>query len=139
MHTKQKIRNVIAGLFLLLGITVFTTPVLNVYAAGCGGVTTSIINCPDQDGSDKNGNGKIDVEETGVWGILLVAINILSVGVGVLALGGIVYGAVLYTSAGGSQEQVKKATTIFTNVVIGVLAFAAMWALLNFLVPGGVF
>jgi hypothetical protein len=50
-----------------------------------------------------------------------------------------VYGAVLYTSAGGNQEQVKKARTIFTNVAIGIIAFAAMWSLLNWLVPGGVF
>jgi hypothetical protein len=63
----------------------------------------------------------------------------LTAGVGVLALAGIVYGAVLYTSAGGSPEQIKKARTIFVNVVVGVVAFAAMWGLLNFLIPGGVF
>jgi len=49
-----------------------------------------------------------------------------------------VYGSILYTSAGGNPEQVKKARTIFTNVVIGVVAFAGMWALLNFIIPGGV-
>ena len=63
----------------------------------------------------------------------------MTAGVGVLALAGIVYGAVLYTSAGGSPEQIKKARTIFTNVVIGVLAFAGMYTLLQFIVPGGVF
>jgi len=137
MRIKQTIRNVMAGFFLLLGLIVLTTP--NNVSADCGGISTSIINCPDQDGTDKNGNGSLDVEETGVWGILLLIVNILTAGVGVLALAGIVYGSVLYTSAGGNQEQVKKAMGIFTNVVIGVLAFAAMWALLNFLIPGGVF
>jgi hypothetical protein len=63
----------------------------------------------------------------------------MAAGVGVLALAGIVYGSVLYTSAGGNQEQVKKAMGIFTNVVIGIVAYAGMWTLLNFLVPGGVF
>ena len=68
-----------------------------------------------------------------------MAINILTAGVGVLALAGIVYGAILYTSAGGKPEQIKKATTVFTNVVIGIICFAAMWAFLNFIIPGGVF
>ena len=71
--------------------------------------------------------------------ILIIVINILVAGVGVVALAGILYGAILYTTAGGSSEQVKKAMGIFQNVVIGVVAFAGMWVLLNFLVPGGVF
>jgi hypothetical protein len=69
----------------------------------------------------------------------LLAINILTAGVGVAAVGGIVYGAVLYTSAGGSQEQVKKAVGIITNVVIGVVAYALMFSVLNFIIPGGLF
>ena len=124
--------------FLFMGIVFTLLPIANVQASCepakqkcCGNVATSIIQC-DQDGGDK-------IEETGVWGILIIAINILIAGVGVLALAGIIYGSVLYTSAGGSAEQVKKAMGIFTNVVIGVLAFAAMWVLLNFLVPGGAF
>lgn len=98
----------------------------------CGGVETAIISCTDQKGGG-------ELEDSGLWGILLIVVNIMTAGVGVLALAGIVYGAVLYTSAGGSPEQVKKAYTIFTNVVIGVVAFGGMYALLNFLVPGGVF
>ncbi len=77
------------------------------------------------------------VESSGVWGLLLMIINILTAGVGVLAVGGIVYGAILYTSAGGSPEGIKKARGIITNVVIGVLAYALMFALLNFIIPGG--
>lgn len=98
----------------------------------CGGVATSIIGCT-QTGS------KSDVQQTGLWGVLLIAINILSAGVGVLAVAGIVYGAIMYTSAGGSAEQTKKAIGIITNVVIGVVAYALMYAVLNFLVPGGLF
>ena len=78
-------------------------------------------------------------ESTGVFGILVLAINILTAGVGVAAIGGIVYGSILYTSAGGSPEQVKKAMGIITNVVIGVIAYALMFSLLNFIIPGGLF
>lgn len=98
----------------------------------CGGVDTSILSC------NQTGQGD-EVKDSGLWGILLLVINILTAGVGVLAVAGVVYGAVLYTSAGGSQEQIKKAITIFTNVAIGLVAFAGMWVLLNFIIPGGVF
>lgn len=99
---------------------------------GCGGVKTAIIKC-DQD------NEGSDVEDNGIWGLLLIALNIMTAGVGVLAVGGIVYGAILYTTAEDKADQIKKATDIITNVVIGLVAFALMWAGLNFLVPGGVF
>lgn len=139
MSIKQTIRNVTAGFVLLFGLTFFAvqtpafaacTPDANHQC--CGGVETSIVSCKQ----DNSGN---DYTNTGLWGILLIAINILTAGVGVVALAGIVYGALLYTSAGGNQEQVKRAIGIFTNVVIGIIAFAGMWALLNFLIPGGVF
>ncbi len=129
MKIKQTMRNLVLGGLLLIPV-IAVVPATSTFA-DCGGVTTAIINC-DQ-------GGGTNVEDTGVWGLLLLAVNILTAGVGVLALGGLVYGAVLYTSAGGNPEQVKKARTIFTNVVIGVVAFGGMYALLNFLVPGGVF
>ena len=121
---------------MLLGMTLFLTPI-SVYATekgnnGCE-TDTAIIDCSNVDVTQDG------VENTGLWSILITIINILTAGVGVVALGGIVYGSVLYTSAGGNQEQVKKAMGIFTNVVIGIIAFAGMWALLNFLIPGGVF
>ena len=131
MKTKQTIRNVILGAMLLVPVVSLISVTNSFAQQSCGGVQTAIISC-SQGGGDQ-------VENTGLWGILLIAVNILTAGVGVLALAGIVYGAVLYTSAGGNPEQVKKARTIFTNVVIGVVAFAGMFTLLNFIVPGGVF
>lgn len=134
----------------------------NIAVAGescCGGVVTSIISC-DQAG---NGSGKCpdgiiytaaeiksgsrcsdgsipDVtSNSGIWGILLLVINILTAGIGIVAVGGIIYGSVLYASAGGSPEQVKKAKTIIINIVIGLLAFALMYSFLNFIIPGGLF
>ena len=125
-----------AGFLLLVGMIGVLSPI-SVLAAekdpvsGCE-TPTAIIKC---DNVDVAGDG---YKNTGLWSIILTVINILSVGVGVIALGGIVYGSILYTSAGGNQEQVKKAINTFTNVAIGVIAFAGMWTLLNFLVPGGV-
>lgn len=133
MKVKQKIYTIFTAVFLLAGFLVLSTTPAN--AAGNNGceTDTAIIKCENVD-VDKDG-----VENTGLWSLLLLTINILTAGVGVLALAGLVYGGVIYTSAGGSPEQVKKARVIFTNVVIGVIAFGGMYALLNFIVPGGVF
>ena len=131
MNIKQTIRNLVLGGLLLIpfGAVVIAQPTFA--ETTCGGVKTAIIHCDQQGGAT--------VQDTGIWGILILTINILSAGVGVLALVGFIYGGILYITSGGSPEQVKKARTVFTNVVIGVIAFGAMFTLLNFLVPGGVF
>ena len=141
MKIKQILRNIFIGAFIVMGIVVSATSSLTASAECvpsdttkcCGGVETSIIGCTQAGGDNA------PVEETGIWGILLIGINILTAGVGLAAVGGVIYGAILYTSAGGSPEQVKKATEIITNVVIGVVAYALMYGGLNFIIPGGVF
>ena len=131
MSKKQTLRTILAGL-LVVPVFAFAVATPAIAQNKCGGVDTSIISC------EQSGDGK-NIEDSGLCGILLMAVNILTAGVGVLALAGIVYGSVLYTSAGGNPEQIKKAKGIFMNVAIGVIAFAGMFALLNFLVPGGIF
>lgn len=137
MNIKQTMRNLVLGGLLLVPVA-FASAVISpvdTYAAGNNGceTDTAIIKC-DNVNVDDDG-----LANTGLWSILLLVVNIMTVGVGVLALAGFVYGGILYTSAGGSAEQVKKAKTVFTNVVIGIIAFGGMYALLNFIVPGGVF
>jgi hypothetical protein len=110
-----------------------TTPIKDpVTGTDCGGVQTAIIKC-DQNNQDDS------LSNNGIWGLLLIAINIMTAGVGVLAVAGIVYGAVLYSTAEDKADQVNKAVDIIRNVIIGLIAFALMWAGLNFIVPGGVF
>lgn len=134
MKIKQTVKSFLLGLIIMAGLFVVLAPV-SVLAVGNNGceTDTAIIKC---DNVDVDAEG---VENTGAWSLLLTVINILTAGVGVVALGGIVYGAILYISAGGSSDQVKKAIGVFTNVAIGVVAYAAMFALLNFLIPGGLF
>jgi hypothetical protein len=63
----------------------------------------------------------------------------MTAGVGVLAVLGVVWAAVLYTTADDRADQVKKAKDMIWNVVFGLIAFGLMYALLNFLIPGGIF
>jgi hypothetical protein len=98
-----------------------------------------VFNTAMTNGKCSDGSAPNPVDSNGVWGILKLAINIMTTGVGILAVGGIVYGSILYTSAGGSSEQTKKAMGIITNVVIGLVAYMLMYAITNFLIPGGLF
>lgn len=98
----------------------------------CGGVKTSII------GGDLCGDSSAGESGT-VYKLLIGALNILTAGIGIAAVGGIAYGALLYTTAESKPDQTKKAIGIITNVVIGLVAYALMYVLLNFLIPGGVF
>lgn len=136
------IKQTILAVALFIGVGAFlVSPVVSAAKCGnvelktgqscCGGAVTSVISC--------NELGGADVKDSGVWSLLLLTINILTAGIGVAAVGGILYGSIMYASAGGSAEQVKKAKGIIANVVIGIVAYALMYAFLNFLIPGGLF
>lgn len=142
MKLKQTIKILVAGFIFVVGVLAFATVSTSVSAAAdlcdpatqscCGGVPTSIIKC------EQSGTGS-DIRDTGIWGILLLAINILTAGIGVAAVAGIVYASILYSSSAGEPDKIKKAMTIIGDIVIGVVAYALMYAALNFLVPGGLF
>lgn len=128
----MKIKQTLILLALFIGFTglLVTTPA---FAEDCGDFSTSVLPC--NNGSSSSGK----IEDTGLWGLLMMVINIMSIGVGVLAVGGIVYASIMYTSAGGNPEKSKKARLMITNVIVGLILYALMFALLNFLVPGGLF
>lgn len=127
MNKKQKI---ITAVLVAGGMIALLPPYA--VAAECGGAETSIINC------SQTSEGT-DARNSGIWGVLLIGLNILTAGVGIAAVGGIVYGSILYTTAADSTEQTKKAIEIIRNVVIGLVAYGLMYIGLNFLIPGGVF
>lgn len=95
--------------------------------SGCEDIKTSIIRCDES----KGGNA--------IWSVLLLIVNIMTAGVGVVAVGGIVYAGILYTAARDNAAQVTKAKDIIFNVVLGLVAYGGMYALLQWLIPGGVF
>lgn len=88
----------------------------------CAGAPTALLDCPGDD----------------LWGLLALVINIMTGGVAIAAVAGVVYGAILYSSAGGSSDNIKKAKTVFTNVAIGVVMYLLAYAFLNYIIPGGI-
>lgn len=114
---------VIAGLF---GATLLNTPA---HAATCGDTPTSVIDC----------SGANDQTDSGAIAVLVVAIQILTGLVGITAIAALIYAGILYASASGNASQVAKSKEMMRNTVIGLLIFAGLAVLLNFLIPGGLF
>ncbi len=71
-----------------------------------------------------------------VW--LSMIIKFLTVGVGLAATGGVVYGGYLYMAAQGNSGKIQKAISTIFNAIIGVILYALLFAIINFLLPGGV-
>ncbi len=78
-------------------------------------------------------------DDNQIMNVLVTILNWLAIGVSVVVLIGIVYGAVMYASAGGNEAQTKKAIGIIRNAVIALVLYFAMYSILQYLIPGGVF
>lgn len=76
------------------------------------------------------GNGE------GIKEILKLVVDIMSIGVGILAVIGISVSGVQYLTAGGSEEKTRKAKRRILEIVIGLIAYVLIYALLRFLLPG---
>jgi len=139
MTIKQTVKKlaVTTAALLFLVVSVVATSATTVSAAECGKdfwgnpVQTSVLSC--------NKGGGADITQSGLWGVLEIAIGVLTAGVGVAALAGIIFGVILYTTSAGDPAGLKKALEVLRNVAIGVICYAFMWSLLQWLIPGGVF
>ena len=77
-------------------------------------------------------------KDTGIFKLLVWVLRILTAGVGIAAVGAVIYAGILYASAGSGPEQVKQSKKIITDVAIGIIVYALMFLVINWLVPGGV-
>lgn len=75
----------------------------------------------------------------GIYKLLDLILTVMTYGVGVLGTLGIVISGIQYATAGDNEGQIVKAKSRIFNVVIGLLLWAAMYAILQFLIPGGAF
>lgn len=77
-------------------------------------------------------------EEGGVIEILDLVLNILTAGISVLAVVGIVITAVQWITARDKEDQIKKAKSRLLNIVIGLVTWVLLWSFLSWILPGGV-
>lgn len=72
-----------------------------------------------------------------VGSLLMLVVNILVYGLGAAAVLGTVIAGVMYLTARDKEAQVTAAKTRLYNIVIGLIAWAVMFAVMNWLIPGG--
>lgn len=79
-----------------------------------------------------------DCKGGAIFKILALVIEIMSIGVGILGVIGISIVGIQYLTASGDAAKVQKAKSRLFNIVIGLVAYSVLFALLQFLIPGGV-
>lgn len=97
-----------------------------VFAKDCGGVETALIECSE------GGDG-------GIWHLINLIIDILSIGVGIAGVIGILVAGVQYLTSGPNVDRVQKAKNRIYQVVLGLVAYVFLFAGLQWLLPGGTF
>ena len=95
---------------------------------GNSGASGAVIltDCAEAD----NGGGE------GIICILRLVVDILSVGVGILAVLGIVITGIQYLTSGGNEEQMRKSKRRLFEIVIGLVVYVLIYAVLAWLLPG---
>ncbi len=106
----------------------FQTPVSTFAAEDTtGGKAVVLVKCWEEGKDSKNG--------AGISCVIRLVINILSVLVGIVGIIGIVVVGIQYLTAGGSEEQTRKAKRRLFEIVIGIVAYVLLAAFLNWLLP----
>lgn len=93
----------------------------------CGQARTNLIGCGSETGA------------TALNNVLKIIISVLTVLVGIAGVGGLAWASILYAKATDNQSNVSEARDLIQNIVIGLFLYVFLLAIVNFLVPGGLF
>lgn len=74
-----------------------------------------------------------------MMGTVATILGWLAAGLSVVVLMAIVYGSIIYLTAGADKSKVENGKKIIRNAIIALIGYFFMYSLLNFLVPGGIF
>lgn len=97
----------------------------------CGDVDTAFLSCRVP--------AALGIQGTGLGALLNIIINIMAIGAGIVAVGALVFAGITYASSSDNDAQVKKAKDIIKNTIIGLVMFAFMYLIIQFIIPGGLF
>lgn len=122
---KKIILAIAAAVLSLAGLSV---PVSATSGTGTFAVETAILkDC----GAQADGT-----EGQGVFCVLNLVVDIMTIGIGILGVLGITIVGIQYLTAGGSEEKTRKAKRRLFEIVIGLVAYVVIYALLKWLLPG---
>ena len=113
------------AIMIILSIVIISMLCSNTsFAATCGGVETALISC------EEGGDG-------GIYHLLILIIDIFTIGVGILGVSGIIWAGIQYLTAREDIAKTTKAKTRIYEIVLGLAAYAVLWGITQWLLPGG--
>lgn len=103
--------------------------------------------CSDEGNCAKNtafafdcGGGNNNVKTSvGISCLFITVINFLSVAVGLAVVAGVTVGGIKYSTSSGNPSGTQQGMKIIGNSLLGLVLWLLLWAITNFLIPGGVF
>jgi hypothetical protein len=91
----------------------------------------------------KNGNASACLKNSSgfntIYTDLTTGLTLLAAGVGLVATIMLVVGGIQYITSNGNPQAVTAAKKKIGDVVLGLMAFAFLYAFLQWLIPGGIF
>lgn len=109
------------------GLAFCAQPVFATTVPETFGIEAAILDQCAEEAEGENGEG--------IMCILNLIIDIMTVGVAGLATIGIGVSGIQYLTAGGSEEQTRKAKRRIFEIVVGLAAYALIYAFLKFILP----
>lgn len=114
-------------------------------SAGEGGANDPTTVAPKSDDAADESDKEVKKVETNILpadtdieGLLRIVVSVLVYGLGAAAILGIVVAGLQYLTARDNEAQVAAAKKRLLNVVIGLVAWAVMFFVLDWLIPGGI-
>lgn len=126
---RERVKRFVVSVMVALGMLVPVMPVMSApVMAEC--VDTNLFgNCAD------GGGVQTDEKGSGIMDLLKLVVNVLLYGIGAAAVIGVVIAGILYLTARDNEAQVAKAKTRLIEVAIGLVAWALLFTLLQWLIP----
>ena len=85
------------------------------------------------------GNNYKGLQLNPIIDILFAIFRFLSAGVGLIAIGSVIVAGIQYSTARDNPQATQNAIKRMTNTIIGLLLYLFIFAIANFLIPGGLF
>lgn len=124
---QKRFKRFVTSVMVALGMLMPVMPVVvsaPVMACATDEIETNLFGCvpTDEDGS-------------GIKQLLSLIVTVLLYGIGAAAVVGVVWAGILYLTARDNEAQAAKAKTRLVEVAIGLIAWAMLFTVLQWLIP----
>ncbi len=127
---RERAKKFVISVMVALGMLVPVMPVVASVPVMADCVDTNLFgNCSDGGGINTDSQGG------GIMKLLSLVVTVLLYGIGAAAVIGVVIAGILYLTARDNEAQMAKAKTRLVEVAIGLIAWALLFTLLQWLIP----